>query len=55
MYLRGVHTLSGAFLVVAMGQRRCEGQVFEAINLNVSWVTSPIVMAARLKGALLCL
>lgn len=39
--------------LVAMGHRRREFQVFEAININASWGTSLFVMAARLKGALL--
>lgn len=55
MYLLGLHTqcgAAGAFLVVAMGQRRCEVQVFEAITITVLWGTSLIVMAAQLKGAL---
>lgn len=39
--------------MVAMGQRQCDGQVFEVININVLWGTFLIVMAARLKGALL--
>lgn len=39
--------------MVAIGQRRCEVQVFGAININVLQGTSLIVMAARLQGALL--
>lgn len=39
--------------LVAMGHRRREVQVFEAININVSRGTSLFVMAARLKAALL--
>lgn len=39
--------------MVAMGKRRCEVRVFEAIIVNILPGTSLIVMAAQLKEALL--